>query len=214
MESHIIPLVAYWPMSGSAGRGAASIPFLFSQVCLNQIRLSLFQRGLPESLVLTGSVTMKEDHVTGERCYWLGSEELLFRAKVVIKCTRHNGQWRDMYCAALSKPKLLHRPGMNSQPHAEPKFTSFMESLRRLIGEFAQRDLELNIICYDTDEVVLGVGQLGEFLPANEFVTVRREILARLAKHGYTIRVYDYGGQGSQLRPPAVSGQRLEPAGH
>ena len=203
MKSLTIPLVIYRPASVVAGHGTASIPYLFSQVCLNQIRLSLYQRGLPESLVLSGSVSMKEDPVTAERTYWLGKEELLFRAKVVIKSVRHHTHRRDMYCAELYKPTLLPGPTTAPQAHATEKFRAFTNALRLLNMDFAYRNLQLNIICYDDEEVTLGLKQISGSLSAGNFHAARRQVLDGLSTYGYTVRMYDYGVRIDEVRRPA-----------
>lgn len=199
MESVTIPLAVYRCMSAVSGHGTASIPFLFSQVCLSQIRLSLYQRGLPESLVLTGSVGMKEDPVLGERSYWLGEEDLLFRAKVVVKSVRHYKQWRDMYCAVLYKPLVLNGPE-KSQPHFPVNFRAFTSALQALNEELASSNLRLNIICYDEQEATLGLKQFGQPLSAGNFAAVRQQLLNGLSGYGFNVRLYDYGVGSSQTR--------------
>lgn len=213
MESLTIPLAVYRPLSGTSGHGTAPLSFLFSQVCLNQIRLSLTQRGLPDSLALAGSVRMKEDPLNGERSYWLGEGELLFRAKLVIKSMFKHGRWCDMYCAALSKPETVQEPKKITLVHSESAFIALREDLHALNRDLVRRGVELNIIWYDADQVSLMFKNFGAPLAAEDWVALSGQITAKLAKHSYALNFYDYRGRNLKRCTTATDQLKREHVG-
>lgn len=192
MESLTIPLTRYLPIDGGANNGAAIVPYLFAQACIIQLRLSLTQRGLPESLVLSGSVGMKEDPITGERSYWLGEEELLFRAKASLQSIRHNDRWQYMYCANFYKPKLLSNPSRKEPIHSNQTFFKLRQAIKFLNSSYADERIEFSLISYDTEVVVIGVRQAGGFLSPAGFAEIQNRILDRLCDFPCNFKVYNF----------------------
>ncbi|WP_116125385.1 hypothetical protein [Lewinella sp. IMCC34183] len=150
MKYQTVPIFPYYYGSGSSAESAVAllgvhssiVDYLFNRFCLEEVRQSLVDLGLPGGFRDFGRVSDRVDIMSGERNFYLDrgtpEERLLFTAQLTVKGAVD--RQREMYCIKVSTPKAVlapstTQPGGRTIALSAPEHRQFAEAQAALTAQ-------------------------------------------------------------------------------
>ena len=200
MKTQIVPIS---PFRSAASNLPLEANFLsemlirntFMRTCMFHLKRVMSAQGLEDDFLTSGRITEQENALSGERTYYLDwkqpQQSLLFTAKVVITSVEVNDQLRDMYCVKLTQPtqQVTKRPASTARRKA--LLFPGSERLRALKDVLAKRSIELNLIYYDQELLVLGAKRGNGILSKPEIDAIQLQVSLALGLPEKTIKVHN-----------------------